>query len=392
MGAGEKYIQIAEPFTGPEEAEAVREVLAGGWLTQGPRVKAFEEAFAARHQVKHALACTSGTTALHLALLALGVGPGDAVIVPSFTWAATANAVEYCGARPVFCDSRTEDYNLDPERLEETLDRLAREGIRAKAVIMAHMFGLMGDLRALDALADRWGFKVVEDAACAAGAALAGRPAGSWGAVGCFSFHPRKILTTGEGGMCLTDDDEAAELMASLRNHGASSSAAQRAGGGPFLMADFEVLGYNYRMCDLQGAVGECQLRRLDRMIAERRAMAAFYDRALAGLDWFVRPRVPAGYDHSWQAYVGLVQTGPGGLSRDEIMARLHAAGIGSRAGTHAIHELGYYRDKYGLRTGDFPVAAALHALTLSLPLHNKMTRADQERVVTTLIKIGADA
>lgn len=386
MRADDKYIQIAAPLTGDEELRAIRETLESGWLTQGPKVRAFEEAFAARHRARHALACTSGTTALHLALLAVGVGPGDTVVTPSFTWVATANAVEYCGARPVFCDSRREDYNLDPDRLAEVLDRLDREGVRPKAVIIAHMFGLMGDMKAVEMLAGRYGFKVVEDAACAAGAASFGRPAGSWGAVGCFSFHPRKIITTGEGGLCLTDDDQAAALMACLRNHGASPSAAQAAGGGPFLMADFNVLGYNYRMSDLQGAVGLAQLARLDRMIAERREMAAFYHRALADLDWFVRPEVPDGYEHSWQAYVGLVESG---RERDEIMRRLHEAGIGSRAGTHAVHQLGYYRDKYGLATGDLPVAAALYARTLSLPLHNKMTEDDLRRVAETLKKAG---
>ena len=391
MTAEAKYIQIAEPFVGPEDLEALRETLASGWLTQGPQVKAFEEAFAARHLVRRALAVTSGTTALHLALLALGVGPGDTVVVPSFTWIATANAVEYCGARPVFCDSRPADYNLDPDRLEEILDRLKGEGTRPKAVIMAHLFGLMGDLKTLAVLADRYGLRVVEDAACAAGAALDGRPAGSWGAVGCFSFHPRKTITTGEGGMCVTDDEQTAELLASLRNHGASPSAAQRAGGGPYLMADFDRLGFNYRMTDLQGALGRTQLARLDGLIAQRRRLAALYDEALGEIDWLARPSVPAGYQHSWQAYVCL--TAPGlKLSRDEIMRRLHEAGIGSRAGTHAAHELGYYREKYGLRTGDLPVAAALQARTLSLPLHNKMTDGDLERVVETLKKIGADA
>jgi dTDP-4-amino-4,6-dideoxygalactose transaminase len=302
---------------------------------------------------------------------------------------ATANAVEYCGARPVFCDSRRNDYNLDPERLEETLALLERKGIQPKVVIIAHLFGLMGDMKALERLSERYGFKVVEDAACAAGAAAFGRSAGAWGAVGCFSFHPRKIITTGEGGMCVTNEPSVAQQIASLRNHGASPSAAQLAGGGPFLMADFNVLGYNYRMSDLQGAVGLCQLQRLEDMIAERGIMAEFYDLALAELDWFTRPKISKGYDHSWQAYVGLVRLGPGRPSRDEIMARLHLSGIGSRAGTHAIHELGYYSNRYSLKAEDFPVASALYAQSLSLPLHNKMTRSDQERVVETLMTVG---
>lgn len=191
--------------------------------------------------------------------------------------------------------------------------------------------------------------------------------------------------------MCVTDDDEAAELMASLRSHGASPSPAQRAGGGPFLMADFDRLGFNYRLTDLQGAVGLCQLRRLDGLIAGRRRLAALYQSALKEVGWLIPPSVPAGYEHSWQAYVCL--TDPGlKISRDEVMARLHQAGIGSRAGTHAIHELGWYRDKYGLRSGDFPVAADLRARTLSLPLHNKTTEDDLGRVVETLKKIGRDA
>jgi dTDP-4-amino-4,6-dideoxygalactose transaminase len=329
---------------------------------------------------------TSGTTALHLALLAVGVGPGDTVVLPSFTWIATANAVDYCGARPVFCDSRRDTYNIDPVRLEETLARLKREGVRPKAVVAVHLFGLMADMAAIDELADLYGFQVVEDAACAAGAALNGRPAGSLGRVGCFSFHPRKIITTGEGGMCSTNSEEIAGHLARLRNHGASPSAEQlRHPDRPFLMADFNILGFNYRLSDLQGALGLAQLSRLDELIARRRILAGRYDRALEEIPWLIAPAAPAGYAHSRQAYVARIDRARQKTPRNEIMRLLHQKGIGSRAGTHALHELGYYRDKYRLAAADQPVAAELYAQTLSLPLHNKMTEADLGRVAETL-------
>jgi len=388
-----EYLQVAEPYAGAEEEAAVKNTLASGWLTQGPKVKAFEEAFAARHGVRLALATTSGTTALHLALLALGVGPGDVVIVPSFTWVATANAVEYCGARPVFCDCRLDTYNLDMAGLERVLAALKRDGLRPKAVVAVHLFGLMADMTALAELAEHWGFAIIEDAACAAGAALNGRPAGSWGRVGCFSFHPRKIITTGEGGLCATNEATIAETIARLRNHGASLSAAQMsAKDSPFLMADFNVLGFNYRLSDLQGALGLAQLARLDWFIAGRRRLADLYRKRLAALDWLRQPVCPPGCDHSYQAYVTLVDRNRQELPRDEIMRRLHLAGIGARAGTHAIHELGYYRDRYGLKPADCPGASELYARTISLPMHNKMTENDVDRVAAALEKIAPRA
>jgi dTDP-4-amino-4,6-dideoxygalactose transaminase len=384
-----EYLQVAEPSLGAEEEAAVKETLASGWLVQGPKVKAFEEAFAARHKVRHALAASSGTTALHLALLAVGVGPGDVVIVPSFTWVATANAVEYCGARPVFCDCRRDTYNLDPAGLERVLAALKRDGLKPKAVVAVHLFGLMAEMPALAELAEYWEFALIEDAACAAGAALAGRPAGSWGRVGCFSFHPRKTITTGEGGMCVTGEAEIAADIARRRNHGASPSAAQAAEGLPFLMADYDVLGFNYRLTDLQGALGLAQLARLDGFIEGRRRLAALYGRRLAALDWLIPPACPPGCGHSWQAYVTLVDRARQKTPRDEILRRLHEAGIGARAGTQAVHELGYYRRRYGLTPEDCPVADELYAQTLALPLHNKMGDDDVERVAEALKKIA---
>jgi len=323
----------------------------------------------------------------------VGVGPGDVVVVPSFTWVATANAVEYCGARPVFCDCRRDTYNLDLADLEPVLASLKRNGLRPKAVVAVHLFGLMAEMPALAELAEHWGFSIIEDAACAAGAALNGRPAGSWGRVGCFSFHPRKIITTGEGGLCATNEAALTEAIARLRNHGASPSDAQAAApDSPFLMADFNVLGFNYRLSDLQGALGLAQLARLDWLIAGRRRLAALYGERLAALDWLSLPVCPPGYDHSYQAYVTLVDRNRQELPRDEIMRRLHLAGIGSRAGTHAIHELGYYRDRYGLETDDCPGASELYAQTLSLPMHNKMTVNDIDRVASALEKISPRA
>lgn len=386
--ATEKYIQLAEPFVGSEELQALQTTLESGWLTQGPKVRKFEDAFAARHQTRYAVAVSSGTTALHLALLAVGVKPGDTVIVPSFTWVATANAAVYCGARPLFCDNRCDTYNMDPAALEQLLNDLKKQGLRPKAVIPVHLFGLGAEMEAINELAGHHGLKVVEDAACAAGASINGRPLGGQGDVSCFSFHPRKTITTGEGGMCLTNDERMAEAIRRARNNGASLSPRQLAEKNkPFLMADYNELGFNFRMSDLAGAMGTAQLARLDGLIAERRRLAALYDQALKSFDWLTAPQNPPGYEHSYQAYVCRLNPGSA-FDRDQLMAGLHEAGIGSRAGTQAVHELGYYREKYRLRPEDLPVASSLAANTISLPLHNRLNRGDLERVIETLAHI----
>ena len=374
-----RNIAIALPSTGEEEWLALRESIETGWLSQGPKVKAFEDAFAARHQVAHALATTSCTTALHLALAAAGVGPGDEVIVPAFTWVATANVAVYCGATPVFVDVDPHTYNMDMAKVGAALTS------RTKAVIPVHLFGLCADMAALREIIPE-GVTIIEDAACAAGATLNGQPAGGLGTMACFSFHPRKSITTGEGGMLTTDDEGLAEAANRLRNHGASvSEEIRHHGPKPYLLPDFDVLGFNYRMTDLQGALGLVQLGKLDGFIAERETWARWYCEALADIAWLQMPTIPSGYAHAWQAFVTVVDEDTAPMPRNDIMEKLQEAGISTRPGTHAVTELGYYKDRLGLQTGQFAVASRLERQTLALPLHNRMSAEDYAYVSETL-------
>jgi perosamine synthetase len=370
-------IQISTPSLGDEEWEAMREPLLTGWLTQGPKVAAFEAAFADYHQVPHALATTSCTTALHLMLAAAGIGPGDEVIVPSFTWVSTANAVLYTGATPVLCDVDPITYNIDPA------DAAARVTDRTKAVIAVHLFGLCADIPALRAALPDY-IDIFEDAACAAGARLGDRWAGSLGRAAAFSFHPRKSITTGEGGMLTTSDPGVAERAEKLRNHGAEVSEEQRhAGPQPYLLPDFNLLGFNYRMTDLQGAVGLVQLGKLEEFIDERQGWASYYNSQLSGIPWLAMPSQPANGRHAWQAFVTRVHPD---VDRNRVMAALYEQGISTRPGTHAIHALGYYAERFNLSPDDLPASRDCQSQTMALPLHNRMTSTDYDRVIAALI------
>lgn len=371
-----RQIQISLPSTGEEEWQAVREPLMTGWLTQGPKVAAFEKAFAERHQVPHALAVTSCTTGLHLALAGLGIGPGDEVIVPAFTWVATANVVLYCGAMPVFADVDRYTYNIDPADVARKLTP------RTRAVIAVHLFGLCADMKGLRKVLPSE-IKIIEDAACASGASQHGTPAGGLGDVAAFSFHPRKSITTGEGGMVTTCDAELADRMNMLRNHGASISEEQRhCGPRPYLLPEFNLLGFNYRMTDLQGAVGLVQLRKLDQFITERQRRAEYYRDQLADIPWLRMPVFPENGTHAWQAFVIYVDPDKAPLPRNDIMERLQAQGISTRPGTHAVHMLGYYRDRFGLKPEDHHGARECDANTMAIPLHNRMMKEDYAYVV----------
>lgn len=369
-------IQISTPSLGNEEWEALREPLESGWLTQGPKVAEFERRFAAHHGVEHALATTSCTTALHLMLAAAGIGPGDEVIVPSFTWVSTANAVLYTGATPVLADVDPVTYNLDPQ------DAASRVTDRTKAVIAVHLFGLCADVPSLRAaLPDH--IDIFEDAACAAGATLGDQWAGSLGRAAAFSFHPRKSITTGEGGMLTTNDPQLAEIAEKLRNHGAEISEEQRhKGPQPYLLPDFNHMGFNYRMTDLQGVIGLVQLTKLDSFVAERDQWAAFYSQSLADIPWLLIPTQPASGRHAWQAFVTRTAVD---VDRNRVMAQLFEQGISTRPGTHAIHMLGHYQESFGFTDDSFPHSRDCELHTMALPLHNRMTAEDFEHVVAAL-------
>ena len=372
-------VQIALPFLGDEEWESLRGPLESGWLTQGPRVAEFEQAFARRHDVTRALAVTSCTTGLHLALAAMGIGPGDEVIVPAFTWVATANVVIYCGATPVLVDVDPVTFNID------TAAAAAAVTDRTRAVIPVHLFGLCADMDALRAVLPPH-VLLLEDAACAAGASYQGRPAGSLGDAGVFSFHPRKTITTGEGGMITTNDAVLADRADMLRNHGASvPEEVRHSGPQPYLLPDYDELGFNYRMTDLQGAVGLVQLGRLDALVQERGRWAEWYREQLADVAWLRTPEPPTGGQHGWQAYVCYVDPDGAPAPRNEIMQCLARKGISTRPGTHAVHMLGYYRKNFGFAPDDLPVARDCDQQTMAIPLHNRMSEEDYVRVVDAI-------
>jgi dTDP-4-amino-4,6-dideoxygalactose transaminase len=379
VSATRTTLPLTAPSFDEEEVEAVRGCLRSGWVTQGPLVRRFEERFARAHGVPHALATTSCTAALHLATMALGLGPGDEVVVPAFTWVTSAHSVEYTGAKVVFCDIDLSTYNLDPASLRAAVTA------RTRAVIAVHLFGLAAPMNEVREIASARSIRVIEDAACAVGTAYAGAPVGGLGDVGCFSFHPRKVITTGEGGMVTTTDPELAAGIAALRNHGAIPDPAQPGvSAPPWKMGRFEVLGYNLRLSDIQAAVGLAQLAKMDDLLRERRHRARRYDEILAPLHGIALPVVPAPATHTFQTYVVRVMDG-GVRRRNAIMEFLQSEGIHTRPGTHAVHRVGYYARRYGLAPDDFPCSAAAEDTTIAVPLFPGITDADQERVAASL-------
>jgi dTDP-4-amino-4,6-dideoxygalactose transaminase len=385
-------IPISKPYFGDEERLAVQRPLESGWVVQGPFVREFEDKFAAFTGAPHACASSSCTTALHLAVAALGLKPGDEVIVPAFTWVATANAVEYMGARPVFCDIDLATFNIDPGRIEALITP------RTVGILPVHLFGLCAEMEPILEIARRRGLWVIEDAACGFGAWYHGRHCGTFGDAGCFSFHPRKSITTGEGGMVTTADPALDAKVRSLRDHGATRSDLERhTAAASYLLADYPHLGYNYRMTDIQGAVGSVQMDRASWILEQRHRCAAAYDQLLDGLDWLTTPIVPAGHVHGYQSYVCLFRPETPTMAnaielherRNRLMATLEDRGIATRQGTHAVVLQGFYAGKYGIEPADYPNAYFADRLSISLPLYAQLDDEDLEAVAQAITAVG---
>ncbi|HEY2129229.1 MAG TPA: DegT/DnrJ/EryC1/StrS family aminotransferase [Streptosporangiaceae bacterium] len=363
-------IPVMRPWLGAEEAEAAAAAVTSGWVAQGPRVQEFEEAFAAATGTQHAVALSSCTAALHLAMIAAGVGPGDQVIVPSLSFIATANAVRYVGAEPVFADVDLVTQNLTPESVEPHLSS------RTRAVILVDQAGVPADLDAIRALCDPLQIAVIEDAACAAGSTYRDRPVGATAHMATFSFHPRKLITTGEGGMLTTPDGSTAARIRRLREHGMDVSAADRHRSRQLIIEQYTEVGFNFRMTDIQAAIGLVQLHKLGEMVARRRVLARRYRELLSTIPNLLTADDPPYGETNYQSFWILLPE-DSAASRDDLMSLLAEAGISARRGIMAAHlEPAYAGTKTSL-----PVTERLTKRSLILPLFHEMTQEQQDHV-----------
>jgi perosamine synthetase len=369
-------IPITRPSVGQEEADAAAAAVLSGWLSQGQRVQEFERIVADYVGISHAIATTNCTTALHLALVVAGVGPGDEVICPSFTFIASANAIRHAGGTPVFVDIDPRTYNIDPALVQRAITS------RTKAILPVDQIGLAADIDAIRAIATRSGLTVVEDAAPALGARIGEARVGALSHFTCFSFHPRKSITTGEGGMITTDDDDAADRLKRIRSHAASTSDLWRFQSASTDMEVYPEIGYNCRLSDIHAAVGVVQMRKLDAILRRRRQLAERYNHLLSDDDRVETPYEPPGYVHTYQSYCIRLRSG-GGIARRAIMDLLASQGIATRKGVMASHLEPCYRAL--ARDLSLPVTERAAEETMLLPLYADMTEAQQDRVVSAL-------
>ena len=368
-------IPVMRPLLGAEEARAAAAAVASGWVAQGPRVAEFEKQFAARIGAEQGIAVSSCTAALHLCLVVLGIGPGDEVVVPSLSFIATANAARYVGATPVFADVEAETGNLSVETIESVLSP------RTRAVLLVHQAGVPADRDAIKALLDPHDVPLVEDAACAAGSTYSGRPVGTEALLAAWSFHPRKLLTTGEGGMITTSHAEWATRLRRLREHGMDVSASDRHSTRQPVLESYLETGFNYRMTDIQAAVGLVQLQRLNDIVARRRQLAARYQRLLSDVPGLVTVRDPSYGSTNYQSFWIVLQEGCP-VNRNTVLQRLAEQGVSARRGIMAAHREPAYA---GHPHVELPVTEWLTDSSLILPLFHDMTEQDQDRVVTCL-------
>jgi perosamine synthetase len=372
-----KTVPVARPSFGAREERAVVEALRSGWVSQGPRVAEFERRFAQYVGAAEAVAVSSCTTALHLALVAAGIRPGEEVLCPSLSFIATANAIVYAGAKPVFVDIDPFTFNLDPDRIESVITN------RTKAILVVHQIGLPCALAEISEIGARHGLVIIEDAACAIGSEYDGQRIGRpHSSMACFSFHPRKILTTGEGGMITTNDSNTAAPLRRMRQHAMNVSDLARHSTNKVVFESYDEIGYNYRMTDLQAALGLVQLERLPEMLDRRRSLAIRYTTRLSTIPWMIVPSEPQNCRHNFQSYmVRLREDAP--ITRDELMQELLNQGVSSRRGIMAIHRELPYRDAKWETL--LPVTNLVTDTALVLPLFYEMTEEEQDYVIDCL-------
>ena len=381
-------IPVARPWLDEQDAEAARRAILSGWVTQGPEVAAFEREFAAAVGAPHACAVSSCTTALHLALLAVGVGPGDEVITVSHSFIATANAVRCCNATPVFVDVTADTFNIDPSLIEPAISD------RTKAILVVHQLGMPCDLPPILTLARRRGIPVIEDAACAIGSERLWD--GHWERVGkphadiaCFSFHPRKLLSTGDGGMLTTGDQKLDATFRLLRQHGMTVPDTVRHASSQVVFEEYSVPAFNYRMTDIQAAIGREQLKRLPAIVERRRTMAAAYAEYLRGIPGVIPATEPAWARTNWQSYTVRLQPP---LDQRRIMQRLLDEGISTRRGVMNAHREPAYPPGSWRATGPLTRGEQAQDTVIVLPLYHQMTDEDQQRVVAALRRAVSSA
>lgn len=372
-------IPVAKPYFTEDEERAAVQVLRSGWVVQGPRVIEFEKRVAELVGAQYALATSNCTTALHLSLLALGIGKGDEVLVPSFSFIATANSVLHAGATPVFVDIDPRTYNIDPNLLEEKITP------RTRAIMPVHQIGLAADIDAIHAVARKHNLKVVEDAATIIGGEYKGKKIGAHSPAVCFSFHPRKAITTGEGGMVTTNDPDVAHKVEMLRSHGANVSDYARHGANKVVIEEYPVLGYNFRLTDLQGAIGVEQMKKLDWILARREEIGRRFNESFADIDFIETPYEPPYAKHTFQSYcIRLAHNSP--KPRDQVMAEMQAAGVATRRGVMAAHLEPFYVNTYGHVA--LPVTEEATRNTMVLPIYAQMTEEEIETVIGTLRQV----
>lgn len=372
-------IPIAKPYLTKDEAQAAYDTILTGWTTQGPKVQEFEEKFADYTGAKYAVAVSNCTTALHLSMIVAGIGPGDEVICPSMSYIATANSVQYVGATPVFAEVQPATYNLDP------VDAERRITSKTKAILLVHQIGMPADIDAFQGLCDRYNLKLIEDAACAAGTAYKGRKIGSHSELVCFSFHPRKVISTGDGGMITTNREDYYNRLKLLRQHGMSVNDRVRHQANKIIFEDHVEVGYNYRMTDIQAAVGIKQLEKLDWIVEERRKIAASYYEAFKNINFIRLPLEGEGYYSNYQSFsIYLEPTSP--IDRNSLMQELLDRGIASRRGIMNTHRETAYKSSY-LNTV-LPISEDLQNRSIILPLYVPMEEDEIQYIINVFSEI----